>query len=150
MDTPLEPAHLVALLWLIAGLILSAIETLAPGAFFIWFGAAAAIVGAVGYFLPMAFVSQLILFAVLVAALILIGRRVYGSFDKAPGPLPQSRAHAMVGADFFLDEAIARGYGRIRVGDSSWRVAGPDCPAGAKVKVVAVEQGSLLRVERVD
>lgn len=52
----------------------------------------------------------------------------------------------MVGADFFLDEAIARGYGRIRVGDSSWRVAGPDCPVGA----VAVEDGSLLRVGRVD
>ena len=143
MDTLLEPAHLVALAWLVAGLVLSAIETLAPGAFFIWFGAAAAIVGAVDYFLPMGFVAQLILFAVLVAALVLIGRRVYGSFDKGPGPLPQSRAHAMVGADFFLDEAIARGYGRIRVGDSSWRVAGPDCPAGAKVRVVAVEDGSL-------
>jgi membrane protein implicated in regulation of membrane protease activity len=113
-------------------------------------GAAAAIVGAVDYFLPMGFVAQLILFAVLVAALVLIGRRVYESFDKGPGPLPQSRAHAMIGADFFLDEPIARGYGRIRVGDSSWRVAGPDCPAGAMVKVVAVEQGSLLRVERVD
>ena len=84
------------------------------------------------------------------SALVLIGRRVYGSFDKGPGPLPQSRAHAMVGADFFLDEAITRGYGDIRVGDSSWRVAGPDCPAGALVKVVAVDQGSLLRVERVD
>jgi membrane protein implicated in regulation of membrane protease activity len=116
MDTPLEPAHLVALAWLVAGLVLSAIETLAPGAFFIWFGAAAAIVGAVDYFLPMGFVAQLILFAVLVAALVLIGRRVYGSLDKGPGPLPQSRAHAMVGADFFLDEPIARGYGRIRVG----------------------------------
>ena len=150
MDALLEPAHLVALTWLVAGLVLSAIETLAPGAFFIWFGAAAAIVGAVDYFLPMGFVAQLILFAVLVATLVLIGRGVYGSFDKGPGPLPQSRAHAMVGADFFLDEAITRGYGRIRVGDSSWRVAGPDCPAGALVKVVAVEEGSLLRVERVD
>jgi hypothetical protein len=28
----------------------------------------------------------------------------------------------MVGTDFYLDEPIARGYGRIRVGDSSWRV----------------------------
>jgi inner membrane protein len=150
MDALLEPPHLVALTWLVAGLVLSAIETLAPGAFFIWFGAAAAIVGVVDYFLPMGFVAQLILFAVLVSALVLIGRRVYGSFDKGPGPLPQSRAHAMVGADFFLDEAITRGYGRIRVGDSSWRVAGPDCPADALVKVAAVEQGSLLRVERVD
>jgi membrane protein implicated in regulation of membrane protease activity len=149
MDTLLEPTHFVALSWLVAGLVLSAIETLAPGAFLIWIGAAAAIVGAVGYFLPMSFVAQLILFAILVAALVLVGRRVYGSFNNGPGPLPQSRAHAMIGADFFLDEAIARGYGRIRVGDSSWRVAGPDCPAGALVKVVAVEQGSLLRVERV-
>ncbi len=78
MDTLLEPAHVVALAWLIAGLVLSTIETLAPGAFFIWFGAAAAIVGAVGYFLPMGFVAQLILFAVLVAALMLVVRRVYG------------------------------------------------------------------------
>jgi hypothetical protein len=93
MDTLLEPAHLVALAWLVAGLVLSAIETLAPGAFFIWFGAAAAIVGAVDYFLPMGFVAQLILFAVLVAALVLIGRRVYGSLDKGTGPLPQRRAH---------------------------------------------------------
>jgi inner membrane protein len=149
MYTLLEPAHLFALSWLVVGLLLSAIETLAPGAFFIWFGAGAAIVGAVSYFLPMGVVAQLILFAILVAALVLLGRRVYGSFDKGPGPLPQSRAHAMIGADFFLDEAIARGYGRIRVGDSSWRVAGPDCPAGAMVRVVSVEQGSLLRVERV-
>lgn len=149
MDSLLEPAHVVALAWLVGGLLLSAIETLVPGAFFIWFGAAAAIVGAVDYFLPMGFVWQLILFAILVALLVLIGRRVYGSFDKGPGPLPLSRAHAMIGADFFLDEAIARGYGRIHVGDSSWRVTGPDCPAGAMVRVVAVEDGSLLRVERV-
>src|SRR6202034_3108961 len=140
----------VAVMWLVAGVVLSAIDTVAPRGLFIWFRRAAAIVGAVAYFLPMTFVAQLILFAVLVAALVLVGRRVYGSFDKGPGPLPQSRAHAMVGADFFLDEAIARGYGRIRVGDSSWRVAGPDCPAGAKVRVVAVEEGSLIRVERVD
>ncbi|HEY1778988.1 MAG TPA: NfeD family protein [Roseiarcus sp.] len=149
MDTLLEPAHFVALAWLVAGLVLSAIETLAPGAFFIWFGAAAAIVGAVAWFAPMGFVAQLVLFAILVAALVLVGRRVYGSRGQGPGPLPQSRAHAMVGADFFLEEAIARGYGRIRVGDSSWRVAGADCPAGARVRVVAVEDGSLLRVERV-
>ncbi len=76
MDAFLHPPHLAALAWLVGGLALSAIETLAPGAFFIWFGAAAAIVGAVSYVLPMSFVAQLILFAVLVAALILIGRRV--------------------------------------------------------------------------
>jgi inner membrane protein len=73
----------------------------------------------------------------------------YGSLYAGPGPLPQTRAHALIGSGFFLEEAIAHGYGRIRVGDSSWRVKGDDCPAGAKVRVVAVEDGSILRVERI-
>ncbi len=150
MDVLDVPSRFAALAWLVIGLTLCAVETLVPGAFFIWFCAAAAIVGAVDYVLPMYLTQQLILFAVLVAALVLIGRRVYGSLGAGPGPLPQSRAHAMIGADFFLDEPIVRGYGRIRVGDSSWRVAGPDCPAGGKVRVVAVEDGSLLRVERAE
>ena len=143
-------SHAVALTWLVGGLVVCAAETLAPGAFLVWIGAAAAIVGAIAYFIPLDLTSQLLLFGALVVALVLLGRRVYGSFAAQPGPLPQSRAHAMIGADFFLDEPIARGFGRIHVGDSSWRVLGPDSPAGAKVKVVAVENGSLLRVERAE
>jgi len=141
--------HLGALAWLAGGAALCAAETLAPGAFFVWIGAAAAIVGAINYFVAMSVTAQALLFGALVVALILIGRRVYGSLDASPGPLPQSRAHALIGADFFLDEAIVHGFGRIRVGDSSWRVAGDDCPSGAKVRVVAVEDSSVLRVERV-
>jgi inner membrane protein len=140
--------HIVAFMWLVSGLVLCIAETMAPGAFLIWIGVAAALVGAVAYFIALDLTSQVLLFGFLVAALVLVGRRVYGSLDAKPGLLPQSRAHAMVGADFFLDEAIVRGYGRIRVGDSSWRVAGPDSPKGAKVKVVAIEEGSLLRVEQ--
>ena len=141
--------HLLALFWLIGGLIICAAETLAPGAFLIWIGAAAAIVGAIAYFVVLDPTTQLLLFGALVIGLVLVGRKVYGSFNAGPGPLPQSRAHAIVGTDFYLDEPIVRGYGRMRVGDSSWRVKGADCPAGAKVRVVAVEEGSLLRVEQV-
>jgi membrane protein implicated in regulation of membrane protease activity len=141
--------HLSALAWLIGGVALCAAEALAPGAFFIWIGVAAAIVGAITYFVAMSVTAQALLFGALVVALVLIGRRVYGWLDASPGPPPQSRAHALIGADFFLDEAIVHGFGRIRVGDSSWRVAGDDCPSGAKVRVVAVEDGKLLRVERV-
>ena len=148
MSDILLPAHIGALVWLVSGLVLCAAETMAPGAFLIWVGLAASIVGAITYFVTVDFTSQLLLFGTLVVGLVLLGRRVYGSLDASPGPLPQSRAHAMVGVDFFLDEAIVRGYGRIRVGDSSWRVTGPDCPVGAKVRVMAVEEGALLRVER--
>jgi inner membrane protein len=147
MSDILLSAHIGAIIWLVSGLVLCAAETMAPGAFLIWVGLAASIVGAIAYVVTVDFTSQLLLFGILVAGLVLLGRRVYGSFDASPGPLPQSRAHAMVGADFFLDEAIVRGYGRIRVGDSSWRVTGPDCPMGAKVRVVAVKEGTLLRVE---
>jgi hypothetical protein len=148
MNFSIDSSSFPALAWLVIGLSLCAVETLAPGAFFIWVGAAAAIVGVVDYAVPMYLKTQFVLFGALVAALVLIGRQVYGSFGAEPGPLPQSRAHAMIGQDFFLDEAIVRGYGRIRVGDSSWRVAGADCPAGVRVRVIAVEDGSLLRVER--
>jgi inner membrane protein len=140
--------HLGALLWLAGGLVLCAAETLAPGAFLIFIGAAAAIVGAIAYFVALDLTTQLLLFGALVIALVMIGRDLYGSLHASPGPLPQSRAHALIGSDFFLEEAIVHGHGRIRVGDSSWRVKGDDCPAGAKVRVVAVEDGSLLRVER--
>src|SRR5208282_434532 len=110
MDLYVEPFRYAALAWLVIGLALSAVETLAPGAFFIWFGAAAAIVGVVEYVLPMAFRMQLLLFGALVVALVLIGRRVYGSFGAEPGPLPQSRAHGLVGEEFYVEEAIARGF----------------------------------------
>ena len=144
----LDYGHLNALAWLVGGAALCAVETLTPGAFFVWIGAAAMVVGAVAYFVGINATSQALLFGALVVALVLVGRRVYGSLDASPGPLPQSRAHALIGAEFFLEEAIVRGHGRIRVGDSSWRVAGDDCPAGAKVRVVGVEDGSLLRVRR--
>ena len=141
-------AHIEYFTWLIAGFILCAAETLAPGAFLIWIGGAALIVGGVDFFWPMELTAQLLLFAVLAAALILIGRRVYGSLERSAPPPSLSRAHALVGKEFFLDRPIERGYGAIRVDDSIWRVAGVDTAAGAKVKVIAVEEGSLLRVER--
>jgi membrane protein implicated in regulation of membrane protease activity len=141
--------HLAALLWLLGGIFVCAAETLAPGTFFVFIGAAAVIVGAITYFVALDLTTQLLLFGALVIALVMIGRDVYGSFYASPGPLPQSRAHALIGSDFLLEESIVHGYGRIRVGDSSWRVKGDDCPAGIKVRVVAIEDGSLLRVERI-
>jgi membrane protein implicated in regulation of membrane protease activity len=142
----ISSAHLVAILWLVGGLILYAAETFAPGTFLVFIGAAAAIVGAVAYFVALDLTTQLLLFGGLVVALVMIGRDLYGSLYAGPGPLPQSRAHALIGSDYLVEEAIVHGYGRIRVGDSSWRVKGDDCPAGAKVRVVEVEDGSIVRV----
>ena len=96
MSDILLSTHIGALVWLISGLVLCAAETMAPGAFLIWVGLAASIVGAIAYFVTVGFTSQLLLFGALVAGLVLLGRRVYGSLDASPGPLPQSRARSMV------------------------------------------------------
>jgi hypothetical protein len=134
--------------WLVAGLALCAAETLVPGAFLIWIGLAAVVVGVVEYVLPIELTPALLVFAALVVAFVFVGRRVYGSLDSGASQLPLSRAHALIGKEFYLDEAIERGHGRIRVGDSVWRVAGDDLPVGAKVRVVAVEDGAEVRVEK--
>jgi len=134
--------------WLVAGLALCAAETLVPGAFLIWIGLAAVAVGVVEFFVAVALTPALLLFAALVVVFVLVGRRVYGSLDSGAPQLPLSRAHALIGKEFYLDEAIERGHGRIHVGDSQWRVAGDDLPKGAKVRVVAVEDGAEIRVEK--
>ena len=135
-------------IWLVAGLALCAAETLAPGAFLIWIGAAAVAIGIIEFFVAVELTPALLLFAALVVVFVLVGRRVYGSLDSGAPQLPLSRAHALIGKEFYLDEAIERGHGRIRVGDSQWRVAGDDLPKGAKVRVVAVEDGVEVKVEK--
>ncbi len=141
-------AHFSYVVWLTLGLILCAAETLAPGAFLIWIGAAAVILGAVEFFWPMEPTAQLFLFAGLVVVLLVIGKRVYGSLDRRSPPQPFSRAEGLIGREFFLDQPIQRGFGVIRVDDSVWRVAGEDMGVGVKVRVTGVEDGSLLRVAK--
>lgn len=148
MPMPDSGFHLSYIVWLSLGLVLCAAETLAPGAFLIWIGAAAVILGAADFFWPMEITVQLFLFAALVVVLLVIGRRVYGSLDRGSPPQPFSRAEGLIGREFFLDRPIERGFGAIRVDDSVWRVAGEDLGAGAKVRVIGVEDGSLLRVAK--
>jgi inner membrane protein len=135
--------------WLAAGLALCAAETIMPGAFLIWIGAAALILGAVEFFLPLEFTAQLLLFAGLVVALVVTGRAVYGSIGRGSPPQPLNRAEGLVGKEFYLDRPIERGFGNIRVDDSTWRVTGEDMNAGVKVRVTGVEDGVLLRVAKV-
>ena len=42
-----------------------------------------------------------------------------------------------VGRVFTLEAPVVNGYGKIRVDDSTWKVAvNQDCPAGAKLRIV--------------
>ena len=61
-------------------------------------------------------------------------------------PFLNRRADGYVGRVFTLDKPIVDGIGTVRIDDSVWRVSGPDCPAGSRVKVARAD-GANLTVE---
>ncbi len=133
-------------LWLIAGLVLLALELFAPGAFMMWFGLAALAVGLVSLAVAMPWQAATVLFVVLAIVFVLIGRRIALRRAAAEdGLILNERANGMVGRIYTLSEAISGGSGRIRVDDSSWGVEGPDLPVGASVRVVG-HDGTRLKV----
>ena len=136
--------------WFIAGLLLLIGEVLLPGAFLMWFRIAAITIGTLTL-APFTDVSwwpwqvQLVAFGVLSLLLVLIGRKLFPSDrtdDVASGindPLGK-----FVGREATLLEPIADGYGRVKLGDTLWRVRGSDLPAGSKVRVTGVDDGTLM------
>jgi membrane protein implicated in regulation of membrane protease activity len=57
-----------------------------------------------------------------------------------------ARGDSMIGKTIVLDAPILNGRGRVKVGDGSWTVTGPDMVAGTRVRVTAVS-GTELAVE---
>lgn len=132
--------------WLIAGLVLVGLETIAPGIFLIWLGIAAILTGLADLVLGMPWQGNLILFAALAVVAVLTGRALTRRRDEgdSSNPMLNRRSDALVGRVFRLDQAIARGEGRVRVDDSVWRVTGPELEAGARVRVTRVEGATLV------
>jgi hypothetical protein len=134
--------------WWIAGLVLVILEIFAPGAVFLWLGVAAGVVGVVVFFVPeMDWKWQLVLFSALSVTSIVVSRRYLKRRPLATDhPDLNRRGQQYVGREFTLDEAISGGRGRVRVADSSWRVEGPDLPAGSRIRVAGVD-GAILKIE---
>ena len=135
------------LIMIVIALALGAAEAFLPGAFLLWIALALGLVGLADLAFEPGVLAEIALFAVAAAVFVAIGRRVYGSLDRSSPPIALSRAHGLIGRQFVLTSPIANGIGTMAVDDSVWRVTGPDLPVGAKVKVAAVVDGSLVRVE---
>jgi inner membrane protein len=137
--------------WFVLGVALAAIEILMPGSFLLWLGIAAGVVGIVVLVFPtIGWELQMVLFAILSVASILGGRAVIKRMATPESETTLNRrGEQFVGRTFVLAEAIENGRGAIHAGDTLWRVAGPDRPTGAKVRVVSSD-GALLSVEPVD
>lgn len=133
--------------WLALGMGLLVLEVLLPGVFFVWLAGAALGVGVVLLLFPMfPLVGQVLLFSVLCVVCVLLGRRYveglswggYGAKEINQG------AARLIGTTVTVTVPIEGGAGRVRVGDSEWRAAGPDTPVGKQVMIIATEGNTLI------
>ncbi|KAF1694285.1 NfeD family protein [Pseudoxanthomonas koreensis] len=134
--------------WAAVALLLMAAETLAPGAFMLWMGFAAAAVFLGVLLVPgIPVLAQVAAFVVLSFVSIQVYRRWFRKTGRqSDQPLLNRRAAQAIGLVAPLDQAISGGRGRIKLGDAFWTVEGPDLPAGTPVRVVAVD-GMVLKVQ---
>lgn len=140
--------------WMVLGIILLGAEIVMPGVFLIWIGLAALVTGVLSLVLwDTTFWSwqvQTLVFLALSLLSAWIGKRIMdASGDETDEPLLNRRQAQLVGRVATLEEPIRNGQGRVRIGDTLWRVTGADMDAGTRVRVAAENAGT-LRVEAAD
>jgi membrane protein implicated in regulation of membrane protease activity len=136
--------------WILAGLLLI-LELTAPAFFFLWLGIAAAAVGLIMLVFPSIGVeTQLVLFAIASIVSVIAWRKYRESRPIVTDqPNLNRRGHQYIGRVFSLTEPISNGVGKVIVDDSTWKVKGPDLPAGTHIRVTGVE-GVVFMVESAD
>jgi len=135
--------------WFVTGLVLLALELVVPGGYFLWLGAAGIVTGLLAFIPGLGWPWQMTIFGVLAIAIVvgwtLVTRNRRRSTDS---PFLNQRAERFVGHEAVIDEPIRDGFGRLALGDSIWRIAGPDLAAGQTVRDVGTA-GPVLKVEAV-
>jgi len=133
--------------WIIAGLILLALELVLPGGILVWMGVAGIITGLMLLFQPIGWPLQWLIFGVLSLGSIVVWLRYSRSRpQKTDSPYLNRRADQLIGQEAVLAQPIEQGFGRVVLGDTIWRVSGADLPAGTRVRIVG-SNGSVLVVE---
>ena len=136
--------------WILAlGLIIA--ETLLPGTFFLWMGVSALVLGLLVWLIPsMGWGFQLMLFAILSMVAIVAWRQWQKKHPvESDQPTLNRRGEQYVGRVFTLESPIENGFGKVKVGDTLWRVQGDEAAVGTRVRVTATD-GVVLLVEVAD
>ncbi len=137
--------------WLLLALVLFALETVVPGVHFLWFGLAAFVVGLIaaaagsmgaGDAFPIAW--QLTVFALLSVATVFWVKRMAGSAPQGHHPDINAPGAQFIGRVVTVEEAISKGRGKVRAGDTVWLAEGEDAARGAKVLVTGVNGTALV------
>lgn len=135
--------------WWVLGFALLIAEILLPSTFCLWLGLSAFITGLAAWLIPgLHWQTEVVVFAVLSFATVLAWFRFRPPTQPSEDSGLNQRGRNYLGQIFELVEPIHNGFGKVRVEDTVWRVAGADLTAGMKVRVIAVE-GATLRVEAV-
>lgn len=136
--------------WILSGVLLI-LELTSPMFFFLWVGIAAAAVGFLMLFAPtMSLEVQLVLFGIMSMVAVVAWRKYRETHPpESEQPLLNQRGMQYRDRVFSLDHPIVNGVGKVVVDDSTWKVKGPDLPAGTKVRVIGVD-GTVFVVEPAD
>jgi membrane protein implicated in regulation of membrane protease activity len=136
--------------WFILGGLLLVMEIIAPGTFMLWLGLSALIVGVLSLIVVWPWQAQLVAFAVLSIASIILWRRLSPKLQEVrEQPFLNRRTEGFIGRVFTLDKPIVDGSGTVRIDDTIWQVRGPDSASGARVKVTDAD-GATLHVMPAD
>jgi len=134
--------------WWCLAVFLAIIEMLAPGVFFIWLAAAALINGLIVLLLLPDWEYQIVLFAILSIASLLLWHRLGRPRINQMTSLNR-RGEQMIGRKVMLIEPIINGRGAVRLNDSVWRVEGKDMEIGTHVVITGID-GTILQVKKED
>lgn len=132
--------------WVVAGLILLALELVVPGGVLVWLGGAALVTGFLALFVNIFWPLQFVIFGVLALVSIGLWLKFRGPGVASDRPFLNQRANRFIGQEAVLDEPIRDGIGRLALDDTVWRVQGPDLAAGSRVRIIEAD-GALLKVE---
>lgn len=134
--------------WGAVALLLFAAEALAPGAFMLWMGFAAAAVFVAVLAIPgIPLLVQVAAFVVLSFVSIQIYRKWFRHRAReSDRPTLNRRAAQHIGRVVVLESAIVAGRGRVKIGDAFWVVEGPPLDVGRPVRIVGTD-GVSLQVE---
>ncbi len=137
--------------WYIVAVVLIAFEMMIPAAYLLWMGIAAIVVGTLLFFIPsMPWLVQVMIFAVVsVVSVVLYKNYMKKNKRESDKPNLNQRSAQYVGRVYTLSEPIVNGVGKVRIGDSMWKVRGEDREAGKNVKVTDAD-GVVLIVEAAD
>jgi len=130
--------------WLALALVLIIAETLGAAGFLLAIGMAAATTGIITGLLAISWQWQILSFSILsilfaIAWWFFLKQRAITHPTLLNKPL-----ETLVGRTAFLIDGIENGRGKISMNDAFWQVTGPELPKGSKVKIIAVQDGTLV------